>query len=166
MGRQVRIAVLSDTHIPRRGKSIPETVLEGIQGVDLIIHAGDISRDYVLYELQELAPVEAVAGNTDDEYLWGMLSRKKLLTVEGKSIGIIHGDGSYGTTLQRVEKAFAADRPDCIVFGHSHQPFNQTINGILYFNPGSPTDKRMQERHSYGILTVGSEGIRGEIIFI
>lgn len=156
----MRIGVLSDTHIPRKAKSLPTEVLEGLKGADLIIHAGDISRDYVIYELEELAPVEAVAGNTDDEYICGMLGRKKIIAADGVKIGIIHGDGSSGTTLGRVQKAFEGDKVDCIVYGHSHIPFCEAIGSILYFNPGSPTDKRRQEKYSYGILEINGAAIK------
>lgn len=160
-----RIGVISDTHIPKKRKALPQALFDGLSGVDLIIHAGDINKDYVIYELEEIAPVEAVAGNTDDDYIHGMLGIKKLITVESCRIGIIHGDGAYGTTLERSRKAFLEDKPACVVFGHSHIPFNEVIDRVLFFNPGSPTDKRRQERFSYGILSVKDEKVVGEIRF-
>jgi len=160
------IGVISDTHMPRMAKSLPEEVVSGFKDADLIIHAGDINRDHVIYELQEIAPVEAVAGNTDDDYIRSVLGRKKTIDIDGCRIGIIHGDGASGSTLDRVVKAFAGERVDCVVFGHSHIPFNRVINGVLYFNPGSPTDKRTQERYSYGMLKVEGKTVSGEIFFL
>ncbi len=162
----MRIGVVSDTHIPRKARALPEALLQGLEGVELIIHAGDINKDYVIYELEEIAKVEAVAGNTDDDYMAGMLGKKRTVEAGGRRIGVIHGDGPSGTTLERVKKAFAGEKVDCIVFGHSHIPFNQVIDGVLYFNPGSPTDKRRQERFSFGILEVCGEGIKGDIRFL
>lgn len=157
------IGVVSDTHIPVRAKKLPEILLEGFAGVDLIIHAGDMSSDYVLYELEEIALIHAVAGNTDNDYVQDKLGKKKIITVDGCKIGIIHGDGTGGTTLERVRKAFQGDSVNCVVFGHSHIPFNEVIDDILYFNPGSPTDKRRQEYYSYGILDVVGNRISGTI---
>ena len=161
----IRIGVLSDTHIPRRAKAIPSIVLEGLKDVDLIIHAGDLLKDYVIYELQEIAPVEAVAGNVDDEYVNSILGRRKIVSVGDCRIGIVHGDGSSGTTFQRVKKTFINDNVDCVVFGHSHIPHNEKVNGVLYFNPGSPTDKRRQKEYSYGIISIQNDIITGEIIY-
>ncbi|MCX7747357.1 MAG: metallophosphatase family protein [Clostridia bacterium] len=158
-----RIGVLSDTHIPKKGKVLPKAIIEGLQDVELIVHAGDINKDYVIYELQEIAPVEAVAGNTDDDYMEGLFGRKKVIDIEGYKIGLIHGDGGSGSTLDRVKKAFVHERVSCVVFGHSHIPYCEVIDGILYFNPGSPTDKRRQKLFSYGILRLTKTGIEGEI---
>jgi hypothetical protein len=160
----IRIGVISDTHIPKKSKKLPEDLVAGIKGVDLIIHAGDINEDYVIYELEELAPVTAVAGNTDSDHMRLTLGRKKIVPVGECKIGLIHGDGSIGTTLERAQKAFQSDGVDCIVFGHSHIPFNEYINGVLCFNPGSPTDKRRQEFYSYGVIQVQDKKVTGEII--
>lgn len=162
----IKIGVLSDSHIPRRGKALPRFIWDAFAHVDLILHAGDIMEESVLADLKALAPVEAVCGNMDPEDLYSRfnLSRKKLLHVGEKKIGLIHGDGFSGTTLQRARKAFDQDGVDCVVFGHSHQPFNGVIDGVLMFNPGSCTDPRREPRPSCGILHVG-ETIRGEILY-
>lgn len=164
MENKVRMGVVSDTHIPRRKKELPVELMEAFKGVNRIVHAGDINKDYVLYELEELAPVTAVAGNTDDDYIRGMLGTKKVIEVGNYKIGVIHGDGERGTTFDRARKAFEGEGVSCVIFGHSHIPMNRSIENVLYFNPGSPTDKRSQERYSCGIITVDKEGIRGEII--
>lgn len=159
----VTIGVVSDTHIPARGRVLPKALIEGLLGVDLIIHAGDLLKDYVLYELEEIAPVEAVTGNNDDEYIRNMLPNKKIIEVGSFRIGITHGCGRGDTTLNRVMSKFESDSVDCVVFGHSHIPFNERIDGILYVNPGSPTDKRTQEHYSYGIIKVDDLKICAEI---
>lgn len=161
----VIVGVLSDTHIPGKSKELPAVLINGLTDADLIIHAGDIGRDYVIFELEEIAPVEAVAGNTDDEYIRGRYGLKKVIHVAGCKIGIIHGDGVGSTTLERARRAFGGDAVDCIVFGHSHIPFNEKIDGVLCFNPGSPTDKRRQKQFSYGLLKVEGNEVTGEIIY-
>lgn len=161
----ITIGVVSDTHIPKKSGDLPKTVIDSLMDVDLIIHAGDINRDYVIYQLEEIAPVQAVAGNTDDDYICSMLGRKKIITAGRCKIGVIHGDGEKGTTLERAVKAFENDGVDCVVFGHSHIPFNEYVNGILCFNPGSPTDKRRQQHYSFGLLHIEGRKINGEIIY-
>jgi putative phosphoesterase len=88
----ITIGVVSDTHIPSRGKAIPDIVLKAFEGVDMIIHAGDLTKDYVIYELEEIAPVHAVAGNNDDYFMQSKLGKKKILDIGGVKIGITHGD--------------------------------------------------------------------------
>lgn len=161
----IRVGVISDTHIPKKSENLPDALIDGLKGVDLIIHAGDINEDYVLYELEELAPVVAVAGNTDDDGMWLAVGRKKIVPVGECKIGVIHGDGTNGTTLERAWKAFENDGVDCIVFGHSHIPHNEYIKGVLCLNPGSPTDKRRQEYYSYGMIEVRGKELSGEIIY-
>lgn len=157
------IGAVSDTHIPKRARSFPDELLEGLKGVDIIIHAGDLLKDYVIYELQEIAPVFAVAGNNDDEYIRDMLGYKKIINAGSCKIGITHGDGTGSTTLKRAMAVFKDDGVDCVVFGHSHIPYNERIDGVLYFNPGSPTDRRRQQHFSYGIIRVDGNMISGEI---
>ncbi len=160
----IKIGVISDTHIPRKGSKLPDFLMERLSGVDMIIHAGDICKDYVIYELEEIAPVIAVLGNNDDEYLEKLLPLKRILTVEDISIGIIHGHNYSGTAAVNAERAFRNDKVDCVVFGHSHIPVNKNIDGKLYFNPGSAMDKRRLEKCSFGILQVDGKSISGEII--
>lgn len=163
----MKIGVISDSHIPFRAKNLPKFIWEAFVDVDLILHAGDIMDQKVLIDLETIAPVEAVKGNMDMEELGGhfKLPKKKIITVGEKKIGLVHGDGSSGTTLERAQKAFAADQVDCVVFGHSHQPFNEVVDGVLMFNPGSCTDPRREPRPSCGILHV-SDIIRGEILYL
>jgi putative phosphoesterase len=160
----MKIGVLSDTHIPTRKKVLPETVIEAFRSVDHIIHAGDISCFEVLDTLNELAPVTAVAGNIDPEELQTALGMKRIITLNGYRIGIAHGHGKSGKTVDRAVRCFEKDEVDCIVFGHSHNPFCEYRDHILLFNPGSPTDKRRNEFFSFGILELGN-GIKAKHIY-
>lgn len=163
----MRIGVLSDTHIPNRARQIPPVLFEIFAGVDLLLHAGDLAEEKVLLDLQALAPLAAVAGNMDSLILQQQLGHKKILEVAGFRLGLTHGhQGSdRSKTPQRALAEFAADQVDCVVFGHSHQPFLEKINGVLLFNPGSPTDRRREPRHSCGLLTLG-DTIDAEIIYL
>jgi len=158
------IGVISDTHIPNRAKSIPKEILNGFSKVDMIIHAGDICEEYVLDELELIAPVKAVAGNMDGWDLQKKVPRKQIVDIKGYKIGIIHGDGDNGSTEQRVLDAFKDDKVDCIVFGHTHQAFNSLDGDILLFNPGSPTDKRLSKYFSYGLLKI-DDTIEAKIVY-
>jgi hypothetical protein len=161
----MRIGVVSDTHIHRhRSKSLPSRLLDGLAGVDLILHAGDWLTMDVLYELETIAPVEGVAGNNDGWDIIDRFGHSKVLTLAGYRIGLVHGHQGYKQTVLNAMDAFKGENVQAIVFGHSHVPFNQVLQGILMFNPGSPTDKRRQERYSYGILTLG-DTVRGELFY-
>lgn len=160
----MKIGVLSDTHIPNRARGLPPQIFTAFKDVDMILHAGDLVQEEVLLDLLALAPVEAVAGNMDPFHLKKRLGEEKLLHIEGLRIGLTHGHGDRGRTMERAYQAFADQAPHCIVFGHSHQPYNQIYQGVLLFNPGSPTDKRREKYPSYGILEIFGGRVRGELI--
>lgn len=152
----MKIGVISDTHIPSKAKSLPDEVLRAFREVDHIIHAGDIVSLEVLDTLNRFAPVTVVGGNVDPPEVRELLGAKKIITLGGYRIGTTHGDGKTGRTVDRAVKCFVGDHVDCIVFGHSHTPFCDLVNGILLFNPGSPTDKRRNEFFSFGMLELGT----------
>ncbi len=160
----MRVGVLSDTHIPFKAKLLPNIVIQTFKEVDHIIHAGDITSLEVLDALERIASVTAVSGNVDPDQIQIALGHKKIITLQGYRIGITHGHGRTGKTLDRAIKCFENDSVDCIVFGHSHIPYCKFINNILMFNPGSPTDKRRNEFFSFGIIELEAE-IKAKHIF-
>ncbi len=160
----MKIGVISDTHIPRRAKKLPSPVLAGFVGVDLILHAGDITGKEVLDDLALIAPVKAVKGNMDMFPLAELLPSKRIVEVGTYRIGLIHGHGMGYNPLQNAKDEFMEAGVDAVVFGHSHEPYNKMHGDCLFFNPGSPTDKRWLPNFSYGILYVKPTEIRGEII--
>lgn len=151
----MRIGVISDTHLSARVHKLPDALIAGLQGVELILHAGDWVSEHVVGLVEEIAPCEAVAGNNDGADIIERFGKKKIITVGGFRIGLIHGDGYRKTTEERAREAFREETPDIVIFGHSHIPYQQFIDGMLMFNPGSPTDKRRQPRYSYGIIELG-----------
>ena len=122
------------------------------QGVDLILHAGDIVQLSVLDDLRSIAPVEAVAGNMDEEEVRLLLPAKKILQLGRFKVGLIHG--KYKIDLQREMIRQEFDDVDLIVYGHSHAPFWGEMDGVLFLNPGSPTDKRYAPYNSVALLDV------------
>lgn len=160
-----RIGVVSDTHIPGRARALPAALLQGLAGVELILHAGDILEESVLEALRAVAPVQAVAGNNDCPDLVRRYGWRRVVEVGGRRIGLVHGHiGSADDTPHRALEAFAGEWIDAVVFGHSHIPLCREVGGVLLFNPGSPTDRRRQPHCTYGLLHIAPGVLRGEII--
>jgi len=159
----LKVGVISDTHIPAIATSLPPAVFEIFKGVDLILHAGDIVELSVLEELSAIARVEAVAGNMDDSEVHLRLPSKKIISINGYSVGLIHGKYKINIQREMIMKEF--DRVDLIVYGHSHAPFWGRVGGVYFLNPGSPTDKRHAPYNSVALLHVGEE-LKAEIIRI
>ena len=161
---KTRVGVIADTHIPKQAQQLPEELLEQLAKVDFIIHAGDFEDLETLKELQKMDRVIAVFGNMDSKKVKDQLPEREVLNVDHYKIGIIHGWGDPHTLPKRVLEEFRSDNVDCVVFGHSHQVYNQAIDSILMFNPGSPTDTMFAHFKSFGILETSPEGIKGEIV--
>lgn len=147
----LRIGLISDTHIPEARKTLWPQVYDAFDGVDMIMHAGDIHELYVLDSLQEVAPVYAARGNGEDggggrpvqpedarlKYAW-------LLPLEGLWIGLTHyvpvPERPPNFTLARwLERFFPERTPDVIVSGDTHREQIAEVQGVLCVNPGSPT---------------------------
>jgi putative phosphoesterase len=158
----MKIGVISDTHIPYAASQLPSKIYEDFKNVDLILHAGDLVDISVLEELKKMADVQAVHGNMDAPKVFKLLPEKKIINIGTHSIGLTHGHGPPFNLIHRVREEFT-QKVDVIVFGHSHSPVNKIQDGILFFNPGSPTDRVFAKHNSYGILTV-NKGIKGEIV--
>ncbi|MBN1550803.1 metallophosphoesterase family protein [bacterium] len=173
----MKIGVIADTHLTKTSSVINSVknmirnkrtigklrtlVQEYFSDVDLIIHAGDFVELVVLEMLQEFAPVEAVHGNMDTAEIRHTLPAYKVLTLGGFSVGLIHGDGGPEGIMDRIKRHF--NNVDAIIFGHTHHPINQQQEGILFFNPGSPTDRIFAPYNSLGLLEI-SDKIQASII--
>ena len=158
----MKILVLSDTHMPRSAQDLPQEVYDRIGDVDMIIHAGDLSEMEILDKLRALRPTTAVCGNMDSMRLRSVLKEKEVIEIEGVKIGLVHGHGAPINLVETVKKEFKG--ADAIIFGHSHKPMNEVKDGILFFNPGSPTDIVFAPYRSYGIIDVTKGKIKGEIV--
>lgn len=147
------IAVLSDTHLS--DALLPPEVLDAFGGADMILHAGDLVDLQVLEQLSEVAPTLAVRGNMDHRDAAGSLPESRVIEAGGFRIGLTHGHGPPGGIIRRVRALF--DDVDCVVFGHTHQATIEKTGGVLYFNPGSPTDRVFARERTVGLLEVGEE---------
>ena len=145
--------MLSDTHAPRYWKACPPEVARRLDGVDLILHAGDVCRATVLEELAAFAPVRAVLGNNDepDVAAWGAPETLRL-DLDGLPAAMVHDAGPAAGRPRRLRRRFPG--AELVVFGHSHIPLDLTADGVRIFNPGSPTDRRRQPRGTMGLLRV------------
>ncbi len=159
----VKIGVLSDTHI-NAFEDLPKPLLRAFEDVDLILHAGDLLNLDVLEGLKKITSrVLAVWGNMDPPEVKRILKDKEVIQIKQFRIGLTHGAGAPFNLIETVKQKFKNEKVDCIVYGHSHSPRNETHQGILYFNPGSPTDKFFTPYNSYGLLEI-DEKIMGKII--
>jgi len=160
----MKIGVLSDTHIPERAQDIPEEILRTFKGVDMIIHVGDLVDSSVLDKLKTVCPnVKAVWGNMDPYEIRKGLPEKEIIKVGNYKIGVMHGYGHPNKLIDILNKEFKDDNVNLIIFGHSHAAFNEKRGDILYFNPGSPTDKIFSPYNSYGIIEINDK-IEAKII--
>jgi putative phosphoesterase len=149
----LRVAVVSDTHAPRFWKTLPPAVATQLDGVDVILHAGDVCVPSVLDELAAFAPVHVVQGNNDGDDIaaWGA-SETLELDLDGIRIAMIHDSGQKQGRAARMFRRFPD--ADVVVFGHSHIPWDTEQDGQRLFNPGSPTDKRRQPHGTMGRLVI------------
>ena len=156
----IKIGVLSDTH----SKNLPDKVWAALKGVDIIFHAGDFARyeDFEVYA--QCGELTAVSGNMDDARLREKLNEKEIVEIEDVKIGMMHGYGPPKRVFGYMVEKFKGDSVDAVIFGHSHLALNEKRDGVLYFNPGSPTDTISAPFCSYGILTIDGKKIEGKII--
>jgi hypothetical protein len=149
----VKVVVLADTHAPRRWRSCPPRVAGHLRGADLILHAGDVCTADVLDELAVYAPVWAVRGNNDGPGVaaWGAPDVLEA-DLGGVRLAMVHDSGPAAGRAARLRRRFPA--ADLVVFGHSHIPVDQAVDGQRIFNPGSPTDRRRQPRGTLGVLDI------------
>jgi uncharacterized protein len=159
------IAVISDTHLPRGARRLPEACIERIEAADLLLHAGDFSTLEVLRELEAIGPpVVGVHGNVDSADLRRLLPEERVLEAEGARVAMVHDAGPRTGRLGRMRARFG-ERADVVVFGHSHMPLHeQGDDGFQILNPGSPTDRRRAPTHTMGLITAEDGLARCELV--
>jgi uncharacterized protein len=158
----MRILVISDTHIPRAAQDLPQVLYDEIKNCDMIIHAGDFSEKELYDKLASMKKIAAVYGNMDSQDLSHILGEKKIIEIERFRIGLVHGHGAPKELMETVRGQF--NGVDAIVYGHAHEPTNIVKGGVLFFNPGTPTDTVFADVNTYGILEVTDKKIEGKII--
>lgn len=154
--RGMRIGLISDTHGRLRNE-----VFDRFEGVDRILHAGDIGPPGLLVELQAIAPVTAVYGNTDGHDIRAGVPKVADLELAGYPVVVLHGDQLGSPTPEGLRRA----HPDArvIVYGHTHRPLVDESGGVLVVNPGSAGAARFGIPPSVGILTLG-ESVSVELL--
>jgi len=157
----VIVAVISDTHMPRGARRLP---VERLRAADAILHAGDFMELGVLHELEALGkPVHAVRGNVDSHELIVRLPLQRTVRFGDVQIGMVHDAGPAKGRLERMRRRFPD--ADAVVFGHSHIPLHERdAGGFQIFNPGSPTDRRRQPRHTLGLAHIDGRTLTFELI--
>jgi putative phosphoesterase len=158
--RAMKIGVISDTHLNLYDDRLEQIVADHFDSADIIFHAGDIV-DLAVLDVFKGKQIYAVSGNMDPDSVRAVFPQKRVVEIEGWKIGLIHGWGSPPGLEDRVLREF--EDVACIVYGHTHRAMNEVKDGVLLFNPGSPTDRRFARHNSVGILHIGRE-IRGTIV--
>lgn len=156
------LALIADTHIRDGRPLLPRRCIDLIATSDLVVHAGDLADLTALAQLRSIGPpVVAVRGNVDDRALAAELPETEQLAIGGCGIGVIHDAGPSRNRLERMRGRFPSTA--AVVFGHSHIPLHETTpDGFQIFNPGSPTLRRRQPRHTLGLARIADGRISFE----
>ncbi len=152
----MKIGVISDTH-----NFLDPKIPERFAGVDHILHAGDIGLPWILLELERVAPVTAVSGNTDDPAL--RYAPVKTVELAGRKFFIQHIVRPHDLN-EALQQRLARERPDVVVFGHTHQRFCESRNDVLFFNPGYAGQPKPGAERSVAILHCDRQEIRAEFL--
>lgn len=146
----MKIGLISDTHMPLRYPALPESVFALLEGVDLLLHAGDVGELWVLDQLSQIAPIVAVHGNDETAEATAQLPYQQVVVAEGKRILLWHSHypdraeemasrkiDKWQRILQRSAERGKAAGADIVVLGHLHVPFAKWVEGVLLINPGA-----------------------------
>jgi uncharacterized protein len=147
--------VIADTH----GLLRP-TVHRALAGVDVILHAGDVGGDDVLAELELIAPVYAVSGNTDPPDA-ARLTPALDVRIASLAVHVSHGHELGSPTPRALLARYAAD---VIIYGHTHHALATRVAGRLVLNPGAAGPARFRLKPSVALLRFGNEGVDAEIV--
>lgn len=160
----MRVAIVSDTHLPRGDRVVPDACLERCRAADAILHAGDFV-DVATLDLFEVLgpPLHAVHGNVDGPAVRARLPEAREVELGGARIGMVHIPGPAEDRAARLRRRF----PACaaVVFGHTHLPEHTELGGgFQVFNPGSPTERRRAPGHTMGLATITAGVVRFELV--
>ncbi|MDQ0379613.1 metallophosphoesterase family protein [Amycolatopsis thermophila] len=145
----MRLLIMSDTHVPKRARDLPEQVWREVGRADVVVHAGDWVDVALLDELEARSRrLIGVYGNNDGPELRARLPEVARADLDGLRLAVVHETGPAKGREQRCAREYPD--VDVLVFGHSHIPWDTVAEGGLrLLNPGSPTDRRRQPEHTY-----------------
>ena len=158
----MRVAVISDTHLPRGSRTLAQECVDRLAAADLILHGGDVTEAAVLDMLGELGPVEAVYGNMDSAELRASLPKERVVEVAGVRIGMVHIPGPRAGHEARLVARFP--HCDAVVYGHTHIPEVSRAGDVWILNPGSPTERRKAPSRTMLELTIDGGTIAPELV--
>jgi len=151
----MKIGIISDTHSFLDSK-IPRL----FAGVEHILHAGDIGSDGIVVGLEAVAPVTAVLGNTDSSPTFRLTE----VAVLDKRKFLVHHIVNPRALTEELRLDIARERPAAVVFGHTHKAFCETIDGVLYLNPGYAGKPKFGLERSVAILRCDGKGMQVEFV--
>ena len=151
-----KLGVISDTH-----NYLDPKVLTIFEGVEHIFHGGDIGMPALILELENIAPVTAVMGNTDDP---GLRFRQTEIVEVAQREFLLHHIVNPRDLDDSLRRRIAREKPHVVIFGHTHKPFCENIGGVLYFNPGYAGKSRFGMERTVAILHCDGQQIRPEYI--
>jgi len=151
----MKLGIISDTH----GHLDPR-ISKLFAGVDHIFHAGDIGYASIILELEEIAPVTAVYGNTDVDMPF---KETEVIQIDRQKF-LVHHIVNPHAPGDRVRDRIARAQPNVVVFGHTHKRFSETVNGILFFNPGYAGKPKYGTERSVALMHLTGKEIRHEFL--
>jgi uncharacterized protein len=159
------VAVISDTHMPRGTRRLPDDFVERIRAADVLLHAGDFMTVGAMRQLERIGPpLIGVHGNVDSAELRRLLPAERVVGVGDARIAMLHDAGPAAGRLERLRARYG-ESADAVVFGHSHLPLHErAADGFQIFNPGSPTERRRAPAHTMGLARVEGSSIEFELI--
>jgi len=147
----MKIGVISDTHGLLRAEA-----LAALQGVEHILHAGDVGDAAILDALRTIAPVTAIRGNVDTHGACALLPATEMVSLGGVSFYLVHSVHDLDVNAEAAGIA-------CVVSGHSHQPLIEERRGVMYLNPGSAGPRRFSLPVSLAYVTIEGGAMRAEL---
>ena len=151
----MKIGVISDTH-----DYLEPRIKELFAGVDHILHAGDVGSAWITFQLEQIAPVTAVIGNTDSQL---SLKENEVVTLAGHKFMVQHIVNPQ-TPDEKLRRLIVKHQPSVVVFGHTHKIFDKTLGSTRFFNPGYSGKPKFNQPRSVAVLHCDDSGITPEFI--
>ncbi len=137
--------------------------LQLLQGVDHILHAGDIGDARIIEELQDVAPVTAVRGNVDRDPPSSLCPAEETLVLDNCRIYLTHEVKPPKRDTDSALEGYRQAEVDVVVYGHSHIAYQRRWGGVLFFNPGAAGKRRFKVIPSIGFITLTRTGVEGMV---